>query len=540
MFHPIEHISPKDLPENFTNPFHYSPHPLCIKAAKELQNKLCEWHWDSIHQGKMYGVLLVKNTDNAYGFLWAYSGNPSQALDKKAFVPPIFDYQNEASFFHQGEMALKDLNERIKRLEESSSRQEALERLRKLKEESERAIAEHKQKNQAAKAQRRKLRNNARNSVSKEDWEALCKGLQRESQHQKAELKREQKMWQTKLADAREDLAILDQEIAELKQCRQKKSAALQQQLFDQYQLLNAQGERKALRQIFYEYRKENPPAAAGDCAAPRLLQYAYENGLKPLAMAEFWWGKSPLTSIRKQGHFYPSCKSKCEPILHHMLKGLKLEKTPDFQPTKALKVVYEDEALLVINKPEGLLSVPGKSKQKSVSDCLQEMRPDLKELYIVHRLDMATSGLMLIAKKKNYYILLQKQFTNGQVKKAYEALLDGKIKMSRGQINLPLRVDLDNRPQQMVCHQYGKPSLTHWKRIRYEKGKTRVAFFPYTGRTHQLRVHAAHPLGLNTAIVGDQLYGKKAQRLMLHAASLEFTHPISGERMRLCAEVEF
>ena len=288
---------------------------------------------------------------------------------------------------------------------------------------------------------------------------------------------------------------------------------------------------------IFEEEVHKIPPAGAGECAAPKLLQYAYLNHLEPVAMAEFWWGDSPKTEIRRHGYFYPSCKGKCGPILKYMLQGLNVEPNPLSDACGVeteLEIVYEDEYLLVINKPEGLLSVPGKNNADSVFRRMRERYPDATGPMIVHRLDMSTSGLLLIAKSKEVHQNLQAQFKRRTVKKRYIALLDGVILNDEGEINLPICLNADNRPRQMVSWKYGKPAMTQYKVLERLQTRTRVTFYPITGRTHQLRVHAAHPQGLNCPIVGDRLYGRESDRLYLHAEYLEFEHPISSEIIRV------
>ncbi|HSD14594.1 MAG TPA: RluA family pseudouridine synthase, partial [Flavobacterium sp.] len=316
---------------------------------------------------------------------------------------------------------------------------------------------------------------------------------------------------------------------------RKQKSADLQQQLFDQYHFLNNKGETKSLCAIFETTALLKPPAAAGECAAPKLLQYAYLNNLQPIAMAEFWWGESPKSEIRKHGQFYPACRGKCEPILGHMLEGLKVDENPLLiNPALGvqLETIYEDDYLAVINKPAEFLSVPGINIMDSVYERMKLKYPEATGPLIVHRLDMATSGILLIAKDKDSHKLLQGQFIRRTVKKRYTALLDGIVKEDEGEIDLPLRIDLDDRPRQLVCYEYGKPAKTKYKVVERTNQNTRIHFWPITGRTHQLRMHASHATGLNCPIVGDDLYGTKADRLHLHAEWIEFKHPVSRETM--------
>lgn len=364
-----------------------------------------------------------------------------------------------------------------------------------------------------------------------------------ESQFQKAELKRLKQQWNERIAAIRAETETFKSEIERLKTERKTRSAALQQQLFEQFKILNAKGEVRDLCDIFKETAQKTPPAGAGECAAPKLLQYAYLNRLKPIAMAEFWWGDSPKMEIRHHGYFYPACKGKCEPILKHMLQGLDVEDNPlltDLHRHTELEILFEDDWLLAINKPAGMLSVPGKTDADSVYQRLKTRYPDATGPMIVHRLDMATSGILLVAKTKEVHQNLQAQFKNRTVKKRYTALLDGVIAIDNGIIDLPLCLDPSDRPRQIVSEEYGKPAITEYQVLSYNKNQTRIAFYPLTGRTHQLRVHASHPQGLNTPIVGDELYGKGADRLYLHAEFLKFRHPISGEIIRIEKKADF
>jgi tRNA pseudouridine32 synthase/23S rRNA pseudouridine746 synthase len=252
--------------------------------------------------------------------------------------------------------------------------------------------------------------------------------------------------------------------------------------------------------------------------------------------MAEFWWGMSPDSEVRLHKQFYPACRGKCEPILQHMLNGIQVEDNPMLKQAEVsdLEIVFEDEWLLLVNKPTDFLSVPGKELKDSVLERIRLNYPSATGPLLVHRLDMSTSGLLLVAKTEDVYKNLQSQFIQRKVKKTYIALLDGIVNEIEGTINLPLRVDLEDRPKQVVCYEHGKNAITQYKVLEIKDNKTRIEFYPITGRTHQLRVHAAHYLGLNSPIVGDDLYGTKAQRLHLHAAQIEFTHPLSKEKLRI------
>lgn len=287
----------------------------------------------------------------------------------------------------------------------------------------------------------------------------------------------------------------------------------------------------------------ESPPAGAGCCAAPKLIDYANKGGLQILAMTEFWWGHPPPDIVRHHGHFYPACRGKCGPILPFLLEGTAVEERPEpfvLPAGDELEVIYEDSDLLLINKPSGLLSVPGKLITDSVLTRLRKRLPDASGALLLHRLDLSTSGLLLAAKSATIYKRLQQQFMRREIKKTYIAVLDGELKQGSGVINLPLRVDLDDRPRQMVCDSFGKAALTRWQRLSVAQGKTRVNLYPETGRTHQLRVHASHVRGLNLPVVGDELYGQPKERLMLHACELTFLHPVTRRSLRVSSPTPF
>jgi len=507
------------LPSFFTNPFDYEPHNLCLKASALLQSTLVQPSPSS--KGKMYGVLIAKNRNGELGFICAYSGNEKEFSSSISFVPQVCDITNKRSFFKQGEAELNALNLEIKKLENATELANLKEKL-KLNEQLAKDEIDH-LKTQMV--QTKAIRNNKR--------KALCESankekaiLIKESQTEKSKLKKLKKYWTDEISNLNDNIRTYQNEMAKLKSLRKTKSAQLQKRLFDNYRFLNKHGELKSASDIFKTQSTKIPPAGAGDCAAPKLLQYAFLNQLQPVAMAEFWWGESPKTEIRKHGYFYPACKSKCEPILAHMLKDFTFDKTTESVPSKDIQYIYEDDVIAIINKPAGLLSIPGKLETDSVYTRIKEKYPNATGPLLVHRLDMATSGLMIIAKHKDVHENLQKQFLKRTIKKRYVAILDGIIDDKEGTISLPLRVDINDRPRQLVCFEHGKPATTKWKVIDRTMGQTRIHFFPITGRTHQLRVHASHHLGLNTPIVGDNLYGKKAERLMLHAEKIEFLHP--------------
>lgn len=539
------------LPSRFTFPFYYEPHPLALLAAEELQVHL-QTQTDWVHNfgldteqtglviGKMFGVLVVQKNDGTLGYLSAFSGKLAEENHHPKFVPPVFDMLEEGSFFNKGIVPLNAINRKIETLEAAPAYLAAKAELAAVKAQSELEITTQKAAIKTAKATRNIRRAEGESSLSPTLFAELEQTLNQESKDKSILLKKMSKYWQYRIAAAQADFDTLVEAVNVLKKERKERSAALQQQLFEQYTFLNKDGIEKSLADIF---KDDQPIAGAGECAAPKLLQYAFLNGLKPIAMAEFWWGQPPKSAVRKHRNFYPACRSKCRPILGHMLEGIELDDNPMLLNTaigQNIETVFEDDYLLLINKPPEFLSVPGINVEDSVAFRMRERFPNATGPLVVHRLDMSTSGLMLIAKSEETYKFLQRQFIKRKVKKRYVALLDGIIAGEEGTIDLPLRVDLEDRPRQLVCYEYGKAAQTHWKVISRTATQTRVHFFPITGRTHQLRVHAAHPLGLNTAIVGDDLYGKKTERLHLHAEYIEFTHPVTRQLMQIELKAEF
>lgn len=529
------------LPERFTYPFCYTPHPLCILAAKEVQSYLTrQTAWkDELRQGKMFGVLIVQTEHGETGYLAAFSGILAGKNLHPFFVPPVYDLLQPQGFFKIEEENISSINRNIRQLENDKAYAALSAELARTIQSAENILATAKAQLKEAKTAREQRRKEKELNAQEEAE------LIRESQFQKAEYKRLERSWKARITTLQTQTEDWERRISALKSERKTRSAALQQKLFEQFGMLNYRGELKNLCEIFGQTVHKTPPAGAGECAAPKLLQQAYLHGWKPIAMAEFWWGDSPKTEIRHHGHYYPACKGKCEPILQHMLQGLQVEENPMLKrmqvPSKNLEIVYEDPWLSVINKPAGMLSVPGKEDAVSVYSLMREQYPEADGPLTVHRLDMATSGLMLIAKTKRVHQNLQAQFKNRLVRKRYVALLEGIVPKDKGTIELPLCLTPLDRPRQMVHTEHGKPAITDYQVLERLDGKrTRIAFYPRTGRTHQLRIHAAHPLGLHCPIIGDELYGKKAERLYLHAEYLEFTHPITGETLRITKEAEF
>ena len=533
-------ISDIPLPERFTYPFCYTPHPLCVMAAEEVQNylsKQSDWQ-EELSQGKMFGVLIVQTEDGSIGYLTAFSGILAGKNIHPYFVPPVYDLLQPQGFFKIEEENISAINRRIRRLEEDKKYIDLRSNLTQTTQSAQDALSIAKTQLKEAKDKRELLRKTGQLNA-KEEAELI-----RESQFQKAEYKRLERSWKDKIASLQVEAGNWEKQIQELKTERKVRSAALQQQLFEQFRMLNYRGEVITLCDIFEQTVHKTPPAGAGECAAPKLLQQAYLHHWKPIAMAEFWWGNSPKNEVRHHGYYYPACKGKCEPILRHMLQGLEVEANPMQQEAERgnekLNIVYEDQWLLIINKPAGMLSVPGKERQTSIYDLVRKAYPEAEGPMIVHRLDMATSGLLIIAKDKKTHQHLQAQFKNRSIRKKYIALLDGIVPEDESTIELPLCPNPLDRPRQMVDTQYGKPAITYYQVLERTDKYTRIAFYPHTGRTHQLRVHAAHPSGLHCPIIGDELYGKKDKRLYLHAESIEFTHPVNGQSMCITKKADF
>ncbi|CAK7057958.1 MAG: hypothetical protein BACA_02374 [Bacteroides fragilis] len=539
MFHSFQtSIAGIELPRLFTYPFHYTPHPLCVMAAGEVQayiNKQTRWK-EELDKGKMFGVLIVRTSNGQTGYLAAFSGNLCGSNSHSFFVPPVYDLLKPDGFFKIEEEQISAINHQIGQLQNCDRYLELQQKMERETASSQQALSEARKVLKAAKEKREQRRLHRPN----ENEQAT---MIRESQYQKAEFKRLERYWKEQISEIKTELESFSSQIEALKAERRNRSAALQQKLFQQFNFLNAKGETKNLCAIFEETVQKTPPAGAGECAAPKLLQYAYLSGLSPIAMAEFWWGESPKTEIRHHGYYYPSCRGKCEPILRHMLQGLDVEPAPSERYSLSQnmpEILFEDQWLLVLHKPEGVLSVPGKSEEQSIYSLLRARYPEATGPLVVHRLDMATSGLLLAAKTQEVHRHLQAQFENRSIKKRYIALLDGILPEEEGVIDLPICPDYLDRPRQMVNEELGKTAITRYRVMDRKNGQTRIAFFPLTGRTHQLRVHAAHPLGLNCPIVGDELYGRKAERLYLHAEYLEFIHPVSGQRMVIEKKAEF
>lgn len=537
------------LPERFTFPFYYQPHPLAELASKELQQHLSEqaqWqHNFGLNGnpngaiGKMFGVLVVQNSQGNIGYLSAFSGKLAEQNMLDGFVPPVFDMLERNSFFLKQQLVINQLTARLSQLEIAPELLKLSGKIAQEQQSADEQICAYREVVIQGRKDRKAKRAQAKNLPDAHEHTLALEQLSKESVAQKNQLLAIKAHWQQRIERLQQQLQPLLAEITELKEQRKILSNTLQHKLFAQYRFLNIEGNEQDLNQLFKNTINPIPPAGAGECAAPKLLHYAFKHGLKPLAMAEFWWGASPKSEIRQHQNYYPACQGKCLPILTHMLKGMEVDANPLLSNPaegKSLPIIYQDQYMLIINKPSEFLSVPGKNITDSVYARIKRDFPDATGSLIVHRLDMSTSGLMVIALTARAHKNLQQQFIKRTVEKRYIALLAGNLAQEQGSIELPLRVDLDDRPRQLVCYDYGKAAETSWQaleRITNNTGAfTKVYLYPKTGRTHQLRVHCAHVLGLNTPIVGDDLYGKAAQRLCLHAQYLALDHPITKERL--------
>ena len=569
-----------DIPERMNNPLDYEPHPLCIAACKELQAYLAErkdWR-EEIDKGKMFGVLIVEKNDKEIGYLAAYSGQIGGRSDWKGFVPAVFDYLQPDGYFKTHEAKITELNQRIAHLINNPEIKETERILNKLHKVQEHKLNLHKMQITEAKAKRDARRQEASlhpdtKGLTPEEEQAMIK----ESQFLKAELRRFKKLISQK-TPLEEMYDNYQKGLQEIKQLRKSDSDELQKWLFSQFKMLNDKGESKDLLEIFKEFNQMVPPAGSGECCEPKLLQYAFEHGLKPIQMAMFWWGESPKEEIRHHLHFYPACNGKCKPILHWMLPADVFEQaSADAYIYNKVEILYEDQELAVIHKPEGMLSVPGKdAQQPSIYSWARKQFPEATGPLIVHRLDMATSGLMVIAKTEFAYHRLQEQFTSHQVQKRYVAIVCCKdkdmaqrIKDATKMISLPLMPDYLDRPRQIVNHEQGREAITKYevlgneehgseeRRVKSEESNStanheaqssnlkvqciRLALYPKTGRTHQLRVHCAHREGLDAPILGDPLYGNvKADRLYLHAEAITLKHPLTGKEIHIERKADF
>lgn len=525
------------LPQQFTCPFCYEPHPLALMAVERVQRYVAtrdDWA-DELGAGKMLGVLVAQDCRGRLGYLAAFSGNLAGSVRHDYFVPPVYDLLDPQGEFKQGESQITAINREVERLEhspellalrqrEATARQEMTDEIDRFKA----LMASHKHERDERRAA---------GNLTPEQEEALLN----QSRFEKAELKRIRHRLDEGMTSITDELSEFMHRIERLKMRRKVMSEALQERIFRLFVVSNARGEHRDLVEVFRP-QGTLPPAGAGECCAPRLLNYAFNNGLRPVCMAEFWWGASPVGEVRHHGHFYPACRSKCKPILDYMLQGLDVEENRLGKPMEeqALDVVYDDQWLTVINKPSGMLTVPGKLLEDSLLIRYREAHPEATGPIVVHRLDQETSGLVIFAKDKETHKFLQQQFENHSVKKCYIALLEGVVADDEGIIDLPIRPDVDDRPRQRVDRDHGRPAVTRYRVLERSGGMTRVALEPLTGRTHQLRVHCSHALGLNCPIVGDRLYGHASDRLKLHAQTITVVHPFTHLPITLESSPDF
>lgn len=523
MLHRFSHLC--HLSDSVLNcPFYYTPDAISIEAAdavRALIAERAEWR-EEVDSGKMFGALVVRDEQGELGFLAAYSGQIAGRSDWEGFVPAVFDYLQPDGYFAVHEREISGINHRIDNMLSDKEYLHDVELLHRRDERDASETADFQQRMRTAKLRRDERRATATDAEREE--------MIRESQWMKAELKRIRRRQQAERESLAARVVQIEQEVELLKKQRQQQSDNLQRWLFTHFVMLNGRGEKRTLLDIFAD-SGIIPPSGAGECCAPKLLQYAFLHDLQPLRIVEFWQGASPIGEIRHHDHYYPACRSKCLPILRYMLQGIDVQPNPlEEQTSMQLETIYEDDSIVVVNKPSGMLSVPGKSARESVYTILRRRYPAADGPMIVHRLDMATSGLMVVALSEWAYHALQRQFLQREVHKRYVATLERDISgevPSHGVIRLPLRADPMDRPRQVMDEEHGKVAETSYELLGVDgDGHTVVALTPHTGRTHQLRVHCAHQKGLNCPILGDALYGRPADRLHLHARSLTFVHP--------------
>ncbi len=488
----------------------------------------------------MFGVLVVATQTGSIGYLSGYSGELQAELESLAFVPPVYQLPKGEDFPEMA--AINAIGQEIKSLEKSDEYDLLKTQLERIRKEVEENIRVARVAAKQAKAERYLKRKNA-TQLLEQERKQLLEELSRQSIDSGYALKRFSRSERLRLEKVTEATRKFEQRIEQLKALRKSKSAELQEAIFRAYVFQNGLGESKDVKTVFTDFGVDVPPAGAGECAAPKLFQYAFQKQLKPIALAEFWWGPSPNSEIREQGKFYPACKRKCQPILAFMLKGIPVKPNPlleNFGKGKELEVLYKDEHLVVVNKPSGLLSVPGNHITDSVQVRLQKRFPEATGPMIVHRLDQDTSGVMIVTLTKAAHKRLQQQFAERTVDKIYVATLEKTIVETSGVIDLPLILDINNRPMQKVDFEWGKPATTNYKVLQKSATQTLIQLSPVTGRSHQLRVHCAHKLGLHAPIAGDNLYGSPSDRLCLHAQQIAFSHPFTNKVVTVKTDLPF
>ena len=522
------------LPERFTYPFCYTPHPLCILAAKEVQSYLTrQTAWkDELRQGKMFGVLIVQTEHGETGYLAAFSGILAGKNLHPFFVPPVYDLLQPQGFFKIEEENISSINRNIRQLENDKAYAALSAELARTIQSAEDILATAKAQLKEAKTAREQRRKEKELNAQEEAE------LIRESQFQKAEYKRLERSWKARITTLQTQTEDWERRISALKSERKTRSAALQQKLFEQFGMLNYRGEVKNLCEIFGQTVHKTPPAGAGECAAPKLLQQAYLHGWKPIAMAEFWWGDSPKTEIRHHGHYYPACKGKCEPILQHMLQGLQVEENPMLKrmqvPSQNLEIVYEDPWLSVINKPAGMLSQPADDGTPSLVEYLTGYllkngsltENDLRTFRpsVCNRLDRNTSGLIAAGKSLSGLQELSGMFKSRELHKYYLCLVEGVLKEER---YIKGYLAKDKKSNKVTIYKQEKENALPVETKYYPLGtngtRTLLKVELITGRAHQIRAHLASE---GHSIVGDPKYGKADKKLkghLLHYFRMEF-----------------
>ena len=532
MIHPYPSDLGFTMPETFTDPFRYRPHPLVTLAAESVMDRIkgSPELSEIFAEGKMMGVLVVAYGPDfkQIGYLAGFSGLAGGKSVVDGFVPPIYDLTAPDGYFKLKEAEISALNHKTSQMSSSAELKALRSKLETALHDMASEITAQKSRMEQLKAERDLLR-----KESIDDGQA--KELIRQSQFEKAQLRRLKAQWEETIDSIRSQIEEIEGKIAQMKRLRKEMSDQLQEWIFRQYRVHDFNGNELSILDIF-KSQGLVPPGGTGECAAPKLLEYAYRNGMKPLAMGEFWHGLSPDTAVRTEGHFYPSCTSKCGPLLGYMTQGLKIaqEDTVHGSP----EILYEDDDILVAHKPSGMPSVPGLNGTISLLEWLMD-KTGYSDIESVHRLDMDTYGLMLFAKHSKAGCNIRKQFEEHTVRKTYRAILSSKGERTTGKeesgvISLPLSPDYDERPRQKVDRHQGKDAITEFDVNEImEDGSIMVTYHPHTGRTHQLRVHSAHHLGMGHPIKGDLLYGgEEAAHLCLHAVEIEFTHPSTGLRV--------
>ncbi len=527
------------------NPFDYTPDAACDEAFGKLIERLRKLgeseNADDINfcreldAGKMLGVLIATDSNGLSHTLYAFSGQLGKGgFHYPGFVEPVFDYLQPDGYFKRHEAEISLQNYEIA-LFEKNSFAEIKREYEGMKKRVEAEIAEYKEK-----CRRSKMQRADRRATSHPDEHELAAML-RQSQFEKAELHRLKKRAAADLEPYAANLKKAVAHLDALKEKRRSDSESLQKWLFSNFRVMNARGECRSLNDIFAETAMRIPPSGAGECCAPKLLQAAYMRGLTPVAMAEYWYGKPKGGEVRIHGRHYPACRGKCLPVLRWMLQGLNVEPSLDSERSTIAvqepRIIYENQWFCVIDKPGGMLSVPGRSAAISLQRWLEDKFGPDSQVKVAHRLDQDTSGLIIATFGELPYKTMQSLFATRQVAKTYAAALDGNYEAKgmpvSGRIELPLSPDWLDRPRQRIDFDCGKPAVTDFEFTSVSGGRSRVLFHPLTGRTHQLRVHSAFETGLGMPIVGDRLYGKSGddgfKRLLLHAHKIEFTFPIDG-----------